>query len=505
MTVRRLFVFIFALSLFTLVVRVTIDTDMWWHLGTGEWILERGIPHGDVFSFTVPGREWITHEWLTQIIMALLWRAGGFPALILVFAAIMTSAFLLVYKSCVARPYLAAFIVLLGLLASKPITGARPQTFNWLFLAVWLYIIEGVKDGRFQRRVFFLFPILTVIWVNMHGGYLIGLVVLATYTAGEVLQMRFGPRDNRTLGAKDVQWLVGVIALCFVVSAINPNGYRMWSYPFETLGQEFSQSYVNEWQPPSFYTIDSWPFGILLALGIASLALSRRRPTWTEVLLFVGTGMAALTAVRHIPIFALVMVPITVRHASSILDAEGSHPLVSGMPPQYDLTRVRRIAHVSIATLLLLLAVARIVDVVRLNDAAIASLFPVDAVDFLEREGWVGTRRGYNHFDWGGYLIWRGVPVFIDGRPDMYGDEFMLMYMQTLAVTPEWRDPLNTYAVDYVLTKSEGSLRILLTESDDWQEVYDDGVACVFDRVQGSTEKNGSTQVRAMVARFTPS
>ena len=116
----------------------------------------------------------------------------------------------------------------------------------------------------------------------------------------------------------------------------------------------------------------------------------------------------------------------------------------------------------------------------------------------------MGTRRGYNHFDWGGYLIWRGVPVFIDGRPDMYGDEFMLMYMQTLAVTPEWRDPLSVYAVDYVLTRSEGSLRVLLTESDDWQEVYDDGVACVFDRVQGSTEKSGSTQVRVMVARFTP-
>ncbi len=504
MTVRRLFVLIFALSLFTLVVRVTIDTDMWWHLATGDWILEHGIPHGDVFSFTVPGREWITHEWLTQIIMSLLWRTGGFPALMLVFAAIMMSAFLLVYRSCVARPYLAAFIVLLGLLASKPITGARPQTVNWLFLAVLLYIVEAVKDGRLQRRAFLLFPVLTVIWVNMHGGYLIGLVVLGAFAIGEVLQMRFGPRDDRTLGTLDVRWLVGAIALCFLVSAINPNGYRMWSYPFETLGQGFSQSYVNEWQPPSFYTLDSWPFGILLALGIASLALSRRRPTWTEVLLFVGTGMAALTAVRHIPIFALVMVPITVRHAASILDAEGSHPLVSGIPPKYNLTRVRSITHYSIAILLMLLAVARIVDVAHKNDAAIASLFPVDAVDFLERKGWVETRRGYNHFDWGGYLIWRGVPVFIDGRPDMYGNEFMLMYMQTLAVAPEWRDPLKMYDVDYVLTKPESSLHVLLAESDGWQEVYNDGVASVFDRVAGSTHQSGSVPVRVIVARFTP-
>ncbi len=491
MTVRHLFVFIFVLSLVTLSVRETIDPDMWWHLRTGEWVLEHGIPHADVFSFTAPGREWITHEWLTEIMMTLLWRIGGFHALMLVFAGVVASAFLIVYRRCIARPYLAAFIVLLGLLAAKQSIGARPQTFNWLFLALFLYIVESVKDGRFHRRVFLLFPVLTVIWVNMHGGYLIGIVLLATYAFGDALQMRSGLPHTRSLGSTGVRWLVIAVFLCFAASMINPNGYRLWAYPFETLGQRFSQLNTSEWQPPNFYSIDFWPFGIMLALGIASLALSRERPGWTDVLLFVGTGMAGLTAARHIPIFALVTAPIIVRYAASALDAEQSHPLIQGVSPKHTLSSVRVFAHYAIALLMTLLASARIVDVAQKNDAAIAAWYPVAAVDFLEREGWAQTRNGYNHFDWGGYLIWRGVPVFIDGRPDMYGDDFMLMYMQTLAASPEWRDPLDEYAVDYVLTRPAGPLSILLTESDDWREVYRDEVALVFAKVEGNAEKMG--------------
>jgi hypothetical protein len=494
MTARHLFVFLFVLSLFTLSVRETIDPDMWWHLRTGEWILEHGIPHADVFSFTAPGREWITHEWLTEIIMTLVWRVGGFSALMLVFAGIVALAFTIVYRVCVGRPYLAAFIVLLGLLTAKQSTGARPQTFNWLFLAVFLYIIEGIKDGKFHRRFFLLFPVLTVIWVNMHGGYLIGIALLATYVVSEALQSRFGSPHTRSLGSAGVRWLVIVIFLCFVGSMINPNGYRLWAYPFETLGQRFSQLNTSEWQPPNFYIIDFWPFGIMFALGVTTLALSRERPTWTDVLLFVGVGVAGLTAARHIPIFALVTAPIIARCAASILDADQANPLLKGVSPKLAVSGVRSLAHYTTALLMMFLAILRIITVAQKNEATIAAWYPVAAVDFLEREDWVGTRNGYNHFDWGGYLIWRGVPVFIDGRPDMYGDDFMLMYMRTLTVSPDWRDPLEKYAVDYILTKPSGSLSVLLTESDDWREAYRDDVACVFAKTEGSAERAGSLQ-----------
>src|SRR5262245_2930042 len=127
MTIRKLFVALFVVALFTMGVRETLDADMWWHLRTGEYILQHGIPREDVFSFTVPDHEWITHEWLSQVFMWLVYQVGGFPGLIVTFAAFVAATFGLVYACCVGRPHLAAFIALLAAITSAIVWGARPQ------------------------------------------------------------------------------------------------------------------------------------------------------------------------------------------------------------------------------------------------------------------------------------------------------------------------------------------------------------------------------------------
>ncbi|MBK7178833.1 MAG: hypothetical protein IPH82_16920 [Chloroflexi bacterium] len=133
MNVKRLFVALFLLALFTIAVRETLDPDMWWHLRTGEYILQAGIPRHDVFSFTVPDHEWLTHEWLSQVFMWSVYRVGGLPGLMVVFALLTAVSFFLVYRVSAGRPYLAAFVVLLGAFASAIVWGVRPQIFNTLF------------------------------------------------------------------------------------------------------------------------------------------------------------------------------------------------------------------------------------------------------------------------------------------------------------------------------------------------------------------------------------
>src|SRR5262249_17704592 len=114
------------------------------------------------------------------------------------------------------------------------------------------------------------------------------------------------------------------------------------------------------------------------------------------------------------------------------------------------------------------------------NEAAIATAFPVAAVDFLQREG-LASQLGFNPYAWGGYLIWRGVPVFVDGRADLYGD-FLYEYLKTLRLTEEWRKPLDEFNVAYVLVERSNQLAALLTASGLWREVYADRVARVFVR-----------------------
>ena len=117
------------------------------------------------------------------------------------------------------------------------------------------------------------------------------------------------------------------------------------------------------------------------------------------------------------------------------------------------------------------------------NEAAIAGRYPVAAVDYLVETGF-DSQKGYNSYNWGGYLIWRGLPVFVDGRADVYGDDFLHYYRRTFDLTHRWQQPLDEYDVDYVLTEHFSPLSNLLTASERWQLAYDDALASVFIRAE---------------------
>lgn len=483
MTTRRLFVLLFVIAIFAMAVRETLDPDMWWHLRTGDFILAHGIPRFDVFSFTVPHHRWITHEWLSQVFMWLVYTAGGLTGLILVFAAIITLTFWLVYRRTPGRPYLAAFVVLLAAVASAITWGARPQMFNLLLLAAFIYVVEGVRGGRLKPRAFWLLPPLTALWVNLHSGYLLGVVLLATYVVGEALRSWRAPAGERGLSPQQIRLLAAVTGVSFLAALLNPNGYHLWLYPFETLGSSAMQSYIQEWQPPDFHFAIFWPFATMLALGVTGWVYSPRRPPPTDVLLFLGTGGAGLLSARHIPLFAVVAAPIVARSWWNVL---AETRIGEALSPGSERTpgRPARALNWSLLLLALLAAAAWTGVKAAGNDEAITRRYPVAAVDFLKQSG-LDQERGYNRYGWGGYLIWRGIPVFVDGRADVYGDDFLLYYRQTLELQDGWREPLDDFDVTYALLGKDSALATLLVASDGWQERYADDQARIFVRAEG--------------------
>ncbi|MCB0029761.1 MAG: hypothetical protein KDE28_17730, partial [Anaerolineales bacterium] len=178
MSIRRLFQTLLAIALFAMGVRETLDPDLWWHLRTGELVLTTGIPHSDPFSYTFAGQPWIAHEWLADLFMWLIYSAAGLTALSLVFALIIAGTSWLLYRRCAGQPYLAAFVVLLGAVVAAPTWGARPQMFNLLLAAAFVFLIEGWQQGRYTVRVLWLLPLLTILWANLHSGYLFGIVII---------------------------------------------------------------------------------------------------------------------------------------------------------------------------------------------------------------------------------------------------------------------------------------------------------------------------------------
>ncbi|MFT5193710.1 MAG: MFS family permease, partial [Candidatus Promineifilaceae bacterium] len=462
-TPRKLFIFIFLSALFGFSLRVAHDPDLFWHLKTGEYILENGIPHQDPsFSFTATDREWVTHEWLTQVLMTTIYKfLGGLNGLSIIFALLIALAFGLLFWASDGQPYLAGFSTFWGITASLPFLNARPQMFNLLFGAWIVLVAEQVRRGKWPTRLVWTFPLLFVLWVNMHGGFLLGFVILGVYVVGEGLQLFFSGEREEGLNWQQIQTFAFSGVVGFIASIINPNTYRMWLYAFETLTSDAMRDTILEWQSPNFHMWVFWFFGFMLMATFFVMIYSKRLVLWTDVLFIAGTTFASLQSVRNIPLFALVAIPILSRHLLGLFMNTPWYPLFSGLAPDPIPNRMmNRISWFAIV-LVLIGMIAFSMEELGKTKETIGRKFPIAAVDWLESEG-LSQARIFNEYEWGGYLIWRNVPTFIDGRADLFGDELIYFYMQTYTRQSSWREPLDKFDVEYLLIKSNGGLRTLI-------------------------------------------
>ena len=364
----------------------------------------------------------------------------------------------------------------LGALASAITWGVRPQMFNILLATAFTLIFHLYKVRG--RNLLWLYPLLTALWVNLHSGFFLGLVLLGCFIAGEGAQRLLGCVHERTLTWRQMRNLALALGASVLAALLNPNTYEMLIYPFETLGSRAMQTYIQEWASPNFHQTQYWPFALLLLGTAAAMALSQRPVDLTDLLLFGSFGLAGLVSARHIPLFAVVATPVLTRH------------LVKGPAgkflSRFQLSTPSRSGGLAVLNWALLLVIGmgcalRCAQVIGNNPRALREFYPMAALDYVEKSG-LGQTRMYNSYNWGGYLLWRGYEVFIDGRADVYGDDFINEYLLAYRVRSDWRKPLDKYGADYVLIESRASFATLLEESLDWEQVYRDEVAVIFVR-----------------------
>jgi hypothetical protein len=478
--VQRLMAAVLLLCLFVMAVRPITDPDFWWHLRTGQLVWEsKSIPRQDVFSHTVAGQPWITHEWLTEVLMYAVYAAFGQGGLILVFAAIITASFALLYLQCSGRPYLASFIVVWAAITSAVTWGVRPQMLSLLLSSAFLYILHLYRRGN--RSVIWSLPPLMALWVNLHGSFFLGLVYPAVFMVGAAIDNTWRPQHDGTMPWRDLKRLAMVTLVTIVATVLNPNGLRLLIYPFGTLGSPAMQSYIMEWFSPDFHLIQFQPLAFYLLALILSLGLSTRIPSAAQLLFIVGFGYAALQSARHVPFFVLATAPTLTEQALHTWQQWGWSDRFRPRRPQ------RGGARLAVNWLLLVVLAfgvgVRTIYTVSTNDQAQRETFPVSAVDFLV-EGEISGNM-YNLYHWGGYLIWRLYPertVFIDGRADVYGDAFIEEYLRVYQLRESWQQPLEAHDVSVVLIDKGSSLSTVLSEREDWVRLYSDDKAVIFVR-----------------------
>jgi hypothetical protein len=262
---------------------------------------------------------------------------------------------------------------------------------------------------------------------------------------------------------------------------LNPHGARIYAFPLEIFFSPVQQGVIVDWLSPNFHEPELLPLALLILLTIAALALSPKRARPSELLLFVTTLYATLRSNRHMAIFALVAVPLLADYFHNWLTST-SFGRPFGRPPSHDPSR--RALLVSVLLLLPLAAFG-----VRLKSTAYAPLkqeminVPLNAVEYLKEKQIAGNTFTDPNI-WGGYLIWElpSNPVYIDGRIDMYGDQFVKEYLGIIWGVTDWRGPFDRYGVRIVIVKPKSSLGRELKESTNWQQVFQDDMATVFTR-----------------------
>jgi hypothetical protein len=335
-----------------------------------------------------------------------------------------------------------------------------------------------VAQEELDRRWLAALPLLTIPWANLHSGYLFGPVLCGVYAVGTGLdglsQRRWRPAVPFGLAA----------AASMLTALLTPHGVQLWIYPFETLGSDVMQQFIIEWHAPDFNEAVYQPFGLFFLFSLFILIVSRRRPTWIELLLFFGGAAAALTSGRNIPLFVIAVLPLLGRHTLNLLERLPAPvaELLSGRRPapvQKPLLRA-----VNGVVLVLALVAASVWSGQRIanNEHALNRLFPVDAVEVIFENG-LDETRVFNRYSWGGYLIWHAIPVFVDGRADVY-EELLQEYRATATASRHWEAPLDEYDVHYVLIQRDAALTTVLGQSPNWSLLYEDDLASIFVRAE---------------------
>jgi hypothetical protein len=473
---RRVFVVIFAVGLFAMSARSVTDPDVWWHLRTGQLIIQNhAVFHTDPYSFTRFGQRWVNHEWLSDVLIFGVHRLAGWSGLIVTFAVIIAGTLLLVFLRCPGRPLIAAFVTVWGALASAPAWGVRPQMFSLLLASIFLLILE--RSSERPNLLWWTIPLM-LLWVNLHAGFAIGIVLLALFLIGEVLDVTFGfeewPRVRFHLGR-----LVLVLAACLLVVPLNPNGARLYWYPLQTLHSPSMQNYIDEWFSPNFHESKYVPLLLMLMVIMAGLTLSPRRLRPRELLLLLVTMWAALRSVRHIPIFVLVAVPVL---SGLVLDClrESGASWLRGLP-RVQSTRRTMLLNAIVLASFVTFTVVRVRYVADRQAATEGEHFPVAAASFISRERPAGPI--LNHYNWGGYFIWKLYPeyrVFVDGRADLYGDSFLDDFASVYFLNKQWYDHLRQWKIRTVVLPPDAPIVTALRSTTNWKQIYADSQVVIL-------------------------
>ncbi len=461
-----------------------VDGDLGRHLTIGKVILDRGsIPTVDEFSHTRFGDPFSPHEWLAEVIFRLAYNWLGLSGVVLITALLLGLVFWLityrVFRITQSTP-ITLILVVLGIAASRIHWLARPHIFTYLFLILWLELLNSPIKFRWKL----LWSILIMLqWVNTHGAFIIGIVVLFIFLGSLLLKGIFTKNWAETvLGIKQYCLL---IVSSLLVSLLNPDGIRIWQTIIGFLSSRYLVSHTAEYMPPVLYQTGVLPFSTLLVIGVICLILCWKRLSIASILLLISFGVFGITSGRNIPLYIIIALPILAECLSRLFPKFKLHlDRINEDLPGQSTSKPFQFGYPVVLSILILVfgvVLIRVQPALSERNQYTPSKYPVQAVEWLKTHPQQGKM--FNDFMWGGYLLYRLWPealVFIDGQTDFYGEALTRDYETISNGWEGWDRLLDQYQVSWIIIPIRSPLVEKLIGSGDWISVYSDPTTAIY-------------------------
>lgn len=430
--------------------RVFHDGDTSWHLAVGRWMVEHGrIPAVDPFSFTAAGKPWVAMEWLSDLLFTAVFAAAGYAGLSALVAAALMALSWIVFLHL--RRFVGPIGITVAIIGMNVVLAtfmlARPHVLAWPLLALWTVILA--RSAESGRPPPLWTALLLVLWTNMHGSFPLAAVIGGCLALDALIAAQW-----KTLR----EWLI-FAAVCLVAVCLNANGVDGLLQPFRVAQLE-TLHLIQEWLPsapgrtPNFYGALLGVVGLLLWKGA-------RVPPGRLLLLLVLLWLAFLQ-VRHqswLAIVAAVLVP-------PLLGARADPVKAAGR--QWPLA-------LAAAALLAVRALWPLTpEEGPANPARLFAAIPPE----------LRTQPVFNEYTFGGPLILAGIRPFIDGRSELYGDQYMIDYVDIAAGdTAKFDRAVERYGIRWAILPARGSgLAAELAKSPRWRRIHTDKVGTIFVR-----------------------
>ena len=501
------------------------DGSTGWHIVTGRYVLtNHGVPKTDIISASFPDKPWVAYQWLSDTLMAIMEKMGGLNMVAVGCSAAIAFLFVLIYDRARregASLALSTVLVIFAVLTSAIHFLARPHIF--VFWGVFLFATK--LDDFYRSKITgkkmlaFLLPFMLV-WVNTHPGFMLGLIMAGIYFIFSVLA--FLKPERKSFAIEKAKYLAILLVVSAVFALLNPYGTDLFTYIFEYLKGSAVLAETNEFKSPSFPgNIHSICLEVLFVFLICGLARAGKILSGPALVTLIMFAHLALSAVRYMPLFAIVSVPFIAllfrreNTANTAVIADASKPetndseetasetaseTVSEPEPitnplaklqksfrEFEIQENTCKMHVTCYLITLFLAFVACTGGSFMGSPLLASDFdkkdkPSDTLKYI-KDNKLSPAHGFNYDNWGGILRYKlDERVYMDDRADFYGVPFYLEYGAIVRGFPGWQDKLKERKIEWVLMPNDSVLIENLSKLPDWKLATKDEAASLFVR-----------------------